>query len=67
MNRLLIKVQAEHDQDLMEADRWWRKTSEEVKLQILELIAGEYEDPLMELMSRFAQLGFTMMALRNEQ
>jgi hypothetical protein len=59
----LLRLAADQDQDRARAERWWADASGAEKLLVLERITRPYDDPVMELMSRFAQLAFIEMAL----
>lgn len=62
---LIAVMQSEQDQDEMNALQWWAEHSNEVKSDIWDRIQemGRPDDKMGEIISRFAQLGFTHVAL----
>lgn len=63
LRRKYLAISATQDQDLEDAKRWWAETSEANKIRVWTKIQAAYDDPLMEIMSRFAQVGFTQVAM----
>lgn len=55
---MLARITADNDQDQAECDAWMRETSDAGKLAVWLAIQREYKDPVMEIISRFAQLAF---------
>ena len=53
-----------NDQDRATCAEWWREATVEDKLAVWFAIQRHYDDPIMEIMSRFAQLAFGEMAER---
>ena len=62
--KLLAKLTGQNDQDQAECTEWWRESTVEEKLAVWGAIQHHYTDPVMEVMSRFAQLAFSTMAER---
>lgn len=58
MNRIFQQLISDNEQDRAEGEQWWRESSLDSKLAVLRCITREYDDPAMEVMSRFAQLSF---------
>lgn len=61
---LFCRIVSDNDQDLAACEQWWREASDNAKMQVLHCITRKYDDPAMEVMSRFAQLAFGQMAER---
>ena len=55
---LLFKLISDNEQDRAACHQWWREASDVDKLDIWNLIQKTYDDPAMEIMSRFAHLAF---------
>lgn len=64
-----IPLLSKKEQDEANALKWWRESSEADKLYLWEWIqrGGGGPDSTRELISRFAQLGFTHIALLAER
>lgn len=62
--RLRLRLTADNEQDRAECRRWWREASAEDKLRVWDAIQREYDDPVMEIVSRFAQLALAEVAER---
>lgn len=60
--RNLLRLIAANDQDRANLREWWREATDEDKLAVWGCIQHEFTDPVMEVMSRFAQLAFSEMA-----
>jgi hypothetical protein len=58
MNRLFQQMISDNEQDLAEGKLWWQEASLASKLEVLKCINRDFDDPAMEVMSRFAQLSF---------
>lgn len=56
-----LRILADNDQDRAEARVWWRESSNSDKMHVWREIQRHYEDPAVEIMSRFAQLAFAEM------
>lgn len=56
-------LHSQQQMDLARAREWWREHSDEQRIIVWERIQKSYSDPVDEIMSRFAQIGFTMIAL----
>lgn len=54
----LLRLLADQDQDKAAMREWWLSESAESKLRVFQAIATSYDDPVMEVMSRFAQVAF---------
>ena len=59
--RLTSKLISDNEQDKSAIREWWNTAKNEDKLLVWEYIQREYNDPVMEVMSRFAQLAFAEM------
>ncbi len=59
-----LRIISDNDQDLAQADEWWRTSSLEYKLAVWACIQRHYDDPAMEVMSRLAQLAFGQLTER---
>ena len=62
LNSLLTRLIADNDQERMECRAWWANTTLLDKILVWGAIHHKYDDPAMEIMSRFAQLAFGEMA-----
>lgn len=58
-----MRLISDNDQDLAACQEWWMTASDEAKNTVWSIIQTHYNDPAMEVMSRFAQLAFTQMFL----
>ena len=65
IDKLLVSLRADQDQDIEAAKEWWRTSDVPAKMRVWNAIQKHYDDPAMEVMSRFAQLGYTLIALRD--
>ena len=61
MNKYLPKIIHDNEQDQGEMESWWRESSDADKLTVWDCIQHYYSDPVMEIMSRFAQVAFGTM------
>jgi hypothetical protein len=55
---------SDNEQDRAAGEEWWKSSSKEVKLQVLQLITMPWKDPAMQVMSRLAQLAYGEMLER---
>lgn len=62
----LLRLIAANDQDREAVAEWWREATTEDKLAVWGCIQHTYTDPVMEVMSRFAQLAFSEMAVSED-
>lgn len=58
----ILRLVAENEQDRSCCRDWWREATPADRLQVWEAIQRDYDDPVMEIVSRFAQLAFSEMA-----
>lgn len=58
MRSMIARITADNDQDREMCKQWWRETSAADKIRVWNLIQQNHADPVMEIMSRFAQLAF---------
>ena len=63
-DRRFARIIADNDQDVAHLLDWWRESSTADKLVVLAAIQRLYDDPVMEIVSRFAQLAFAQTAVR---
>ncbi len=63
----LIAIQGLHDQDEARAMKWWLETSDAAKKELWIEIQEMGGSPIRELISRFAQFGYTEIFLRAER
>ncbi len=61
MNDDLMRLVAANEQDRAECVAWWRNTPRADKLRVFQRIIADEADPVMEIMTRFAQLSFLEM------
>ena len=61
--KIIVKLQADHDQDIAAGRQWWIDSTLAEKFAVWDCIQKPYNDPAMEVMSRFAQLAYTQHAL----
>lgn len=59
-----LRLIAYNEQDRAEGLQWWRESSTAEKMAVWEMIQRPFSNPIMEIMSRLAQLAFTEMAER---
>jgi hypothetical protein len=59
----LYRVIANNDQDAAACREWWDEATLQDKIRVWECIQRHYDEPEMEIMSRFAQLAFGQMAV----
>lgn len=64
MNRQLVILQSQTDQDWAECREWFQEASNQDLLDVWMAIQRENDDPAMEIMSRLAQLKFSEMYLK---
>lgn len=62
----IIRLQSDIDQDCAACDEWWRDATLEDKFKVWDAIQAKHNDPVMEVVSRFAQLAFSEAAVRNK-
>lgn len=62
-----LRVISDNEQDRAECRRWWAEATTEDKLRVWHAIQQEYADPVLEIMSRFAQLAFAEMAVKADE
>lgn len=63
-NTDMLMILSVHELDEAGAMAWMQESSDADKLAVWMTIQKKYDDPLMELMSRFAQWGFTQLYLK---
>lgn len=59
-----LRIIAANEQDRAEFADWWRDSTAEDKATVWEAIQRRYDDPVMEIVSRLAQLAFAELAER---
>ncbi len=64
MTSNLLKLMSDADQDRAALETWWRSHTDEDKLRVWMAIQAEYPNPVMEIVSRFAQVAFTETTMR---
>lgn len=64
MQQMMASIGADNDQDQAECDAWMRESSDREKMCVWMAIQRQYKDPVMELISRFAQLAFGQSLIR---
>lgn len=64
MDRNRLALLSATEQDESECLRWWREASGTDKRRVWDAIQTSYDDPVMEIVSRFAQPAFSQMALK---
>ncbi len=60
---LLLQMEHAQDQDIAQALAWWKSHSPEAKNAIWNEIQKPQPNAVAEVVSRFAQIGMTMIAL----
>lgn len=58
VREMILKITSDNDQDQAECDEWMRESDDAERLAIWQAIQRPYADPVMEILSRFAQLAF---------
>ena len=61
MNPLFAAMVSDNEQDRAQCLEWWQSATPGAKLAVLKRITAAYDDPALEVMSRFAQLAFAEM------
>lgn len=62
-----LRLVSDNEQDRASAEKWWRETPDADKCMVWDVIQKLGEaNPLMDLVSRFAQLGFAELCERME-
>lgn len=64
INSMMARIVAANDQDEEECKQWICEASNAEIASLWDRIQNDYDDPEMECMSRFAQLGFGLMVVR---
>jgi len=68
MNSILQRLISDNEQDRAECEQWFRETPDSVKIAFwMKVLQKHYDDPVMEVMSRFAALAFAEMWERLSQ
>lgn len=65
--RVLATISSDNDQDHANFEKWWDESTWEAKEQVWLKIVEPYDDPVMEVMSRMAQIAFTDMLIAKER
>lgn len=59
MNEKLQKIIiSDNEQDRMEMKKWWREATEADKIAVWNAIQREHDNPVDEIVTRFAQIAF---------
>lgn len=61
LKTLMLRITGDNDQDRAACETWWAETTASEKFAVWQVIVKKYDDPAMEVMSRFAQLMFCEM------
>jgi hypothetical protein len=64
--KLIDYLKRRHAFDIRQALYWWKQASEADKKLIWDEIQRMHGDPVQEVLSRFAQLGYTLVFLAAE-
>lgn len=56
MNPALARLIADNEQNRAHAEAWWREATQDHKIAIIQAVLRSHDDPLAELVARFAQL-----------
>lgn len=67
MTNDVAALQACQDQDMENALRWWTTATNEDKKRVWDAIQRTYPTAVQEVVSRFAQIGYTAIALEAEK
>lgn len=59
----LMQLEQRQDQDVARGVKWWREASAKDKFRVWDEIQKSHNDPVKEIVSRFAQVGATHIAL----
>jgi hypothetical protein len=63
LRKKMLNVVARQDQDMAQAVEWFKEQSNEDLAELWGMIQQNYENPMLEAMSRMAQIGFSAVAL----
>lgn len=67
MHPFYLRIAADNDQDRVACAEWWRQATPADKMAVWDAIQRPYpDDPVQEIVTRFAQLAFSKMALRDQ-
>ena len=66
MNRDIVWLQSLQDQDMAAMREWWVDSFDKDKVLVWERIQETHNDPVDELITRFAQVAFTQMELQSK-
>lgn len=64
MDRDVVRLQSEHDQDIEECLDWFRRNSNAAKMEIWDAIQRQPTSTIEDIILRFAQLGFVAAFLK---
>jgi hypothetical protein len=62
--RWLARIVADNDQDRAECSAWWQNSTDEELLALWLALQQPCNDPVLEVICRFAQLAFAEQAVR---
>ena len=65
--RNLARLEMEQDQDIAGAVEWWNNTSDADKIRLWMRIQRPEQNPLIECLTRMAQIGMTAVAIAAEK
>lgn len=58
IEQMRLRIIGDNEQDRAMAEQWWKESSIEDTMRVWNQIQRKYPDPVMEIMSRFAQIAF---------
>lgn len=61
---MIEELKKEQKLDMDRALAWWRGASEQDKVLVWKEIQRHHQDPVTEVLARFAQIGFTQVSLQ---
>lgn len=64
VDQILAMLTSRHDQDLMNGDAWFDKSSNEDVMKVWDRIQEDGADVVDEIVKRFAQIGFQVLYFR---
>jgi len=65
MRQMIARIESDQDQDQAMCDQWFREATTADLMAVWLRISKPYQDPVNEIMSRFAQLAFSEAVLKH--
>lgn len=59
IRKAMLQIDADTVRDIAAMEMWWKSSSNEDRLRVWKAIQQKFDDPVMEIVSRFAQVAFS--------